>query len=447
MADGVADNHAMCALGNRTRELTLSLLLLAFLSAQDLRAQVDDATELASPDVPTGQLSETGIPGQAAGGGIGGPASVPAQLQGEQATGPDYRFPGFDNLLEPWFQTKNRLADEHRFIVGGDYNTLYQAASETLTGNDEAASGVFRLYGDWTLFGEQDVSSGSLIFKGENRSRLGTDIPPSQLGFDAGYLGIPGVLFNDTNWFLSNLYWEQALFGKVGIVMGRLEPDSFIDVSGYANPWIGFQNLAINVNPTIPFPDVGFGMSAGYAIEDQWVVKGGIYDANGVPNRIGMFEEGGESFTHLELSWAPTRAERFLREIHVAGWHVDERENAGVPESWGIAMSGNWTFDNRWMPFFRLGLSEGGAALMHRAATCGVLHYFARRGDLAGIGISWEDPSDRSLGEQCSLELFSRIQLAQNLAVTPSIQVLMNPARNPNDDAITIFGLRGRLTF
>ena len=437
----------MCARRIRTRELACLIVLLTFSSAQDVRAQVDEMPEPTSTSVVTEQLPETGIPGQAAGGGIGGPASVPAQLRGEQATGPSYRFPGFDRLLEPWFHIKDRLADEHRFIVGGDYNALYQGASETLTGNDDAASGVFRLYGDWTLFGEQDVSSGSLIFKGENRSRLGTDIPPSQLGFDAGYLGIPGVLFNDNGWFLSNLYWEQALFGKVGVVVGRLEPDSFIDVSGYANPWIGFQNLAINVNPTIPFPDVGFGMAAGYVIEDQWVVKGGFYDANGVPTRIGMFEEGGELFTHLEISWAPTRAERFLREIHVAGWHVDERENAGVPESWGIAVSGNWTFDNRWMPFFRVGWSEGGAPLMHRAATCGVLRYFACRGDLAGIGLSWEDPSDRSLPEQNSFEFFYRVQLAQNLAVTPSVQVLINPALNPNDDALTIFGLRGRLTF
>ena len=84
---------------------------------------------------------------------------------------------------------------------------------------------------------------------------------------------------------------------------------------------------------------------------------------------------------------------------------------------------------------------------MHRAATGGVLRYFACRGDLAGVGLSWEDPSDRSLREQNSLELFYRLQLAQNLALTPSVQVLIDPAQNPNDDAITVFGLRGRLTF
>ena len=175
---------------------------------------------------------------------------------------------------------KNRLAKEHRFVVGGDYNVLYQDISESLTGNEEAAGGIFRVYGDWTFFGEQDKTSGSLIFKGENRSRLGTEIPPSGIGFDAGYLGIPGTLFNDNDWFLSNLYWEQVLFGKVGLVIGRLEPDSFIDVSGYANPFISFQNLSLLINNTIPLPDVGLGTTMGVAFQDQWAIKGGVYDAN-----------------------------------------------------------------------------------------------------------------------------------------------------------------------
>lgn len=391
--------------------------------------------------------SGSGIPGQARGGGIGGPASVPAQLNGEQATGPTYRCHVFDQVLQPWLDVKNRLAEEHRLVLGGDYNALYQNSSDSLTRNNDAASGIFRLYGDWTFFGEQDKTSGSLIFKGENRSRIGTEISPASLGFDAGYLGIPGVLFNDANWFLSNLYWEQALFGKVGIVVGRLEPDSFIDVSGYANPYIGFQNLAINVNPTIPFPDVGFGAAAGYIIEDQWALKAGFYDANGTPNEYDIFEEGGEFFTHFELSWAPSRAERFLKEVHVAAWHVDERTNAAVPESWGVAVSGNWTFENRWMPFFRAGWSEGEAPLMHRAVTGGVLRYCGYRGDLAGIGLSWEDPVDRSLPEQNSIELFYRLQIAQNLAITPSLQFLVNPALNPDEESLTLLGIRGRITF
>ena len=66
--------------------------------------------------------------------------------------------------------------------------------SESLTDNKDALGGVFRVQGDWTLFGEEDVSEGSLIFKGENRTAIGTDIAPRDLGFEAGYLGSPGIV-------------------------------------------------------------------------------------------------------------------------------------------------------------------------------------------------------------------------------------------------------------
>jgi porin len=42
------------------------------------------------------------------------------------------------------------------------------------------------------------------------------------------------------------------------------------------------------------------------------------------------------------------------------------------------------------------------------------------------------------------MELFWRWQLARQLAVTPDLQLLINPANNPDEDAIWVFGLRGR---
>jgi porin len=44
------------------------------------------------------------------------------------------------------------------------------------------------------------------------------------------------------------------------------------------------------------------------------------------------------------------------------------------------------------------------------------------------------------------MELFYRLQFSQNLAVTPSLQYISDPALNPAEDSLTIFGLRLRLT-
>lgn len=53
-------------------------------------------------------------------------------------------------------------------------------------------------------------------------------------------------------------------------------------------------------------------------------------------------------------------------------------------------------------------------------------------------------PERRHLPDSSVLELFWRWYLGQQLAVTPDVQYLMNPARNPNESSIWLFGLRAR---
>ena len=40
-----------------------------------------------------------------------------------------------------------------------------------------------------------------------------------------------------------------------------------------------------------------------------------------------------------------------------------------------------------------------------------------------------------------------RLQVTRELAITPDVQLLINPALNPEKNAIWVFGLRGRLAF
>lgn len=82
---------------------------------------------------------------------------------------------------------------------------------------------------------------------------------------------------------------------------------------------------------------------------------------------------------------------------------------------------------------------------MNKTATVGFIQRF-HKSDLIGIGFNWDDPSNDSLRYQYSSELFYRFQLSQNLALTPSVQWLIDPALNPDDDQILIFGLRARFT-
>ena len=413
-------------------------MVLAETWAQDKNVSRRERAEALEPET-SGSVRTTGL---------GGPASVGGQLEEDsRPKAPAIRFPTIDRFLQPWFDWKTRLSEEHGFQLGLDYSALYQKASSTLTTEDKAASGAFRVFGRWTMLGRDTNNPGTLVFKVENRHLLGTDIPPASLGFDLGYNGITGTLFNDAGTILVDLNWQQLISnGRGGLVIGRYDPSDYMDILGYANPWTTFSNLSVLLNTSIALPDMGFGVLAGHRLGEQWYFGGSISDANGTLTEVDFYEGGSEFFTFLEVGWTPSiETQRYFKNVHMLAWHVDERTDAGVPESEGVAFSANWTFEKEIMLFFRAGWSDGAAPLMNRSVTAGFIQRY-HKSDLLGLGFNWGDPSDDSLREQYTGELFYRLQLAENFAITPSVQLLKDPANNPIEDQIWVYGLRVRLT-
>jgi len=51
------------------------------------------------------------------------------------------------------------------------------------------------------------------------------------------------------------------------------------------------------------------------------------------------------------------------------------------------------------------------------------------------------------LNDQYTMEVFYRVQLLRVLTLTPDVQILINPALNPDEDLISVFSIRGRLSF
>jgi porin len=382
---------------------------------------------------------------------LGSPSSVGEQLREDDvAKGPAARFPKFDAFFKPWFDFKRNLNDQYGLKLGFDYNVLYQRASETLNGNeDQAASGAVRFYGSWNLVGRDTNNKGTLVFKVENRHRIGTGIAPAQLGFDTGYNGITGFLFSDAGSFLGDLNWQQLFNdGRGGLIIGRYDPNDYIDASGQTNPWTTFSNMSISNNTSIALPDFSYGLGAGHWISSEvgdWFVLGSVSDANGVADDLSFFDGGSEFFTAAEIGWTPNRSQRYSNHIHITGWHVDERKDVGVEESEGIAIGANWSVVEDWMVFGRVGWSDGTAPIVNTTATAGFMKRFHKR-DLLGLGFNWGDSSNDALRDQYSTELFYRFQFAENLAITPSLQWLVDPANNPGEDQIWVAGLRMRLS-
>lgn len=379
---------------------------------------------------------------------LGGPAAAVQLLAEDDADKePLFRFRGIDRALKPWFDWKHCINEKHGFQFGIAYTALYQNASDAPAGaEDTAASGILRISGAWTLIKPTSKDVGKIVFSVDHRHAYG-DLAPSDLGFAVGYLGIPGTLFKDTGLVLGDLNWQQSFHcGRGGFIIGRYDPNDFFDVLGYANPWTTFQNAAVLFNASIALPDWSTGAGIGYWITDQVYAKATANDANGTAVDTRLFGGFDELYKAAEIGWSPSADARYFTNVHVMGWHADERVAAGVEESYGVTFAVNHTICERWMPFFRAGWSEGSAPLYNRSVTAGLIHYFPSRSDLTGIAVNWGRPPDRSLRDQVTTEVFYRIQLAENAALTPSLQWLHDPALTAATDDIFIFGLRFRLT-
>lgn len=413
-----------------------ALSLSVTLCAQTLTAQN-------TVDVSSSGTSSLGLPKT----DFGGPSSVSGQIAEDALITPEYRLQKLQDHVEPWFDFKSQLTEETGLQINLDESMFYQVATESL-GRNEAASGLVRVYGQWDLLPSESGDTGSLVFKMENRHRMG-QLTPFDLGFEAGSIVPTGTFFNEFNFGVTNLFWKQYFHDRqLAIAVGKIDVTDFIDVYAMVNPLTHFINLAFSLNPTIAAPNQGLGIAAGGMLTENLYMQGGLGDANGQPTTAGFntFFDDSEFFSYVELGVTSSQDRIYLDNIHVTLWHSDARQVAGTPEGHGVAFTAQKLIDEKWLPFFRCGYSDGDAALMQTTFSTG-LGFACENKDVAGIGVSWGDPADSSLRSQFTSEFFYRFQLTQFLALTPDVQLIVDPALNPGADVLALFGLRLRAAF
>ena len=339
---------------------------------------------------------------------------------------------------------------------GGDYNVFLQDASQSM-GENTAVGGVFRFFGQWDLLGRDSKNTGTLVYKVESRHRLGTDVAPQELAGEIGYAGLTALTFSNAGWELTNFFWRQELLdGRLGFVLGQVDVTDYVDTYGMVSPWTDFSNLAFSTDPTIPAPNQGLGAAASFTFTNKMYLLAGLADANGDPTDpwegFQTFFGDNEFFKHMEVGWFSSYENRYANNIHLTGWQADARKGPGIPNGWGVAFSFNHMVADQWLPFLRLGYSDGGAGtVLDRSVSIGIGRYMRHKSDVLGFGLNWGRPSEETFGpglrDQYTAELFYRLHLLPHLTITPDVQLVVNPALNPDEDQIWLFGLRARIDF
>lgn len=72
---------------------------------------------------------------------------------------------------------------------------------------------------------------------------------------------------------------------------------------------------------------------------------------------------------------------------------------------------------------------------------------FGQSNDRIGLGFSWADPADSDLDDQSAIETYYRVQVTPEIQLGPTVEVVINPIRNPDEGTVVVYGFRARVAF
>jgi porin len=388
---------------------------------------------------------------------FGGPEGVTAELKRNDADRESiYQFDGLQRNLAPYFDWKRRQQDENGFAMGLQYYLLYQKATASLAGeDDDALGGIFRFQGNWTLFSRDNGNLGRIEYRLESRSNVGGFKAPGSLGGRTGVAALaPGFAYSDNfDLDLSVLNWTQGFAeGKAGYAAGRLAFDVYLDAFPFQTFSRGYLNRSFILNPTLPTTGIGAigGVVKGFVTDNIWV-GAQMHDANAAS---GDFDwdtvEEGEWLKAIEVGYTPSFGQRKSQLVQFTYWNKDARDMAGTPKGSGWAVSAAWQLNDTYFPFVRFGHSDGGGGVAAEDAISAGLEITRRFDQVWTIGAGWAKPSETTFGpdldNETVLETSYKFQLSKNFSLTPDVQVIFNPANDPDESSVWVFGVRAILT-
>lgn len=390
------------------------------------------------------------------------PGSIAEQFI-EDTQKKEYRFqlPRFDSVLDPWHELRTNLADEHGFRPNISATHLYQASSDNVGREDSVSGYEFVVDGTWTFAGRDTSSPATAGFELLYRDFI-SDIPPVAFFTQVGTLYPTTVAFAEVDPTIGQLWLQKKFDNRWGFRVGKLFPVSAYDFFPLKNFRSDFMDAIHGANFVMPLPDRGAGGYLQYRPVANSYIRLGIHDANSEAEEFNLDDmiDDSEYFSILEIGFDPGLSQSLPGrpppgDIHISLWHQDQRDDARVAEAWGFILSGSQRF-GRYLPFLRYGYadndSEAGLSdptpIEHMLnAGIAIDDLFGYGNDRLGIGATWSRPADSVLDDQGAIDVYYRLQVTPQVAITPTIHFVIDPVRNPDDDQVLVWGVRTRFVF
>ena len=389
-----------------------------------------------------------------------GPNSIAEILKLDNSIDPYYRFPV--KYTKPYYEWKKILNEKTGVSFGMEYVALGLVATDVIdeeTAEKLTSGGVLHINMSSVLVNrKKGKNQGTFSMKFASRHRYNGESSPMFHGLDeSGYYGLTGTGYQHFTFRILEMHYAQQLLdGRIGIIVGKIDPSNYFNFHGLGIPTKAFINFGSIASGTVNMHNPGFGVGLGLEITESFYAKMAFTDVYGDLYQDGNFLDFGRNFfeggiqTWAEIGWAPTIDERFTKNFSLTFWRspsYTSHTGAEIEDDLGIAFSSYWLFNEFHMPFFRFGFSGGKAenTFYTKDVQIGYGLNFKSH-DLFGIAFSWAEPNIPDSKDQWTMELFYRYQLTRRLAFTPDVQWIRNPTLNPDKNSIWYFGLRGRIS-
>lgn len=357
--------------------------------------------------------------------------------------------PDWNPLSGPDRALKGFLKD-HAITLDVDAAFYGQFASETETGKKNLGTFAWQSVGDWRLLHHDRL--GTSYIQGTFLGSPGLDYDTSDQSMSANVGAISGL---NSNVFpdpaaMDELFWKQVSpGGRLVLLLGHIDQSFYFDIQRLTgNPYRDFFALAFENNLSIPFAPYG-GVGALVRFEprkDLYVMAGGV-NANDEPWAFWKSVDNGNWSQLVEMGFTPDFPALGKGHYRITPWH----NHLSGSDGWGVGLSFDQELGlDRLVALFRFGIGDDDVTAVERFVSGGLAFErpFGRKDDAVALGVAWSDPSPGAgMRNETLLELYYRLSLSPSIALTPDLQIVLDPANNAVDDTVVVGGVRLHLSF
>ena len=369
--------------------------------------------------------------------------------------------------LEPYVQRGKFWLSEHGFRYSLDQTINFVNLTDVMQGDNALGFYTFDLLGKWTIFDAPHAEmAGWLSFELDGNLGLGDNGRTQDAAINLGSVSDPtGTWFNKNGFWIPEAAWQQSFYdGKFVVVAGMIDQGNYLDANAYANSGRGqFMNSALINSMIVPQTESNFGLNLQWQPNEEWY---GILASSAGNGRAGtapwndfqwdnwnvVLEVGYSARNFLGLGPGIYRIQPFIGQVGgdpvQTGIGLNFQQQLGEDSPFGwfgrFGTGGHERFADNGSPV-TVGSQIGTGFVMQ--APLQVLGLVPRlNNDVLGIGFVWSHISEGTQTiyheDEYVLETFYTLQLSPMAKLQPDVQILWNPAYNPNPGPAVIFQLQ-----